>query len=72
MALLEKISQIAELVCETAAELNQRETDILRWVRAEISRREREVLNNLGKWSADDERNWQESTKGNLVPGNEV
>lgn len=67
MVLLEKISQIAELVCETAAELNQSETDILKWVQAEISRREREVLIGLGKWTADDERDWRKSTKGKSV-----
>ena len=63
MVLLKKISQIAELVCETAAELNQRETDILKWVQAEISRREREVLIGLGSWTADDEKDWLKSTK---------
>ena len=72
MVLLEKISQIAELVCETAAELNQRETDILKWVHAEISRREREVLIGLGKWTADDEKDWRKSTKGKSIPGNAV
>jgi hypothetical protein len=72
MILLEKISQIAELVCETAAELNQRETDILKWVHAEISRREREVLIGLGKWTADDEKDWRKSTKCKWVPENAV
>ena len=72
MVLLEKISQIAELVCETAAELNQSETDLLKWVQAEISRREREVLINLGKWTADDEWDWQESTRHTSDPANAV
>ena len=63
MVLLKRISQIAELVCEAAAELNQRETDILKWVQAEISRREREVLIGLGSWTADDEKDWLKSTK---------
>ena len=67
MVLLEKISQIAELVCETAAELNQRETDILEWVNAEIRRREREVLMGLGSWTADDEKDWRKSTKSRSV-----
>ena len=67
MVLLEKISQIAELVCETAAELNQRETDILEWVNAEIRRREREVLIGLGSWTADDEKDWRKSTKSRSV-----
>ena len=72
MVLLEKISQIAELVCDTAAELNQSETDILKWVQAEISGREREVLINLGKWTADDERDWRNNTEGKSVPGNAI
>ena len=72
MVLLEKISQIAELVCDTAAELNQPETDVLKWVDAEISRREREVLIGLGKWTADDEKDWRKSTKGKWIPGNAV
>ena len=63
MVLLKRISQIAELVCETAAELNQHETDILKWVQAEINRREREVLIALGSWTADDEKDWLKSTK---------
>ena len=72
MVLLEKISQIAELVCDTAAELNQSETDILKWVQAEISGREREVLINLGKWTADDERDWRNNTEGKSVPRNAI
>ena len=70
MALLKKILQIADLVCDTAAELNQPETDILKWVKAEIIRREREVLMNLGKWTDDDEKDWQESGLGKTIPRN--
>ena len=72
MVLLEKISQIAELVCETAAEDNQRETDILKWVYDEINRREREVLIGLGQWTAEDEKDWLKSTKGRSIPENAV
>ena len=70
MAILEKILQIADLVCDTAAELNQPESDILKWVNAEISRREREVLMGLGKWTANDEKDWQETTQGKTIPRN--
>ena len=48
MTISERISQIAEIVCETAAELKKRETDILKRVHDEINRREREVLIGLG------------------------
>ena len=64
--------QITELVCETAAEPNHRETDILEWVNAEISRREREVLINLGKWASIDEKDWWKSTTGKSVQGDAV
>jgi hypothetical protein len=49
MTISERIPQIAELVCETAAELKKRETDILKSVHDEINRREREVLIGLGE-----------------------
>ena len=72
MGLLEKISQLTDLVYETAAELNQHETEILKWIQAEISRREREVLIGLGSWTADDEKDWRRSTKGKSPPGNAI
>ena len=59
MTISERISQIAELVCEIAAEINKRETDILKRVHAEINRREREVLMGLGEWTAHDEKDWR-------------
>ena len=62
MTISERISQIAELVCETAAELKKRETDILKSVHDEINRREREVLIGLGEWTANDEKDWLKST----------
>ena len=64
MTISERISQIAELVCETAAELKKHETDILKRVHDEINRREREVLIGLGEWTADDEKEWLKSTSG--------
>lgn len=70
MALLEKILRIADLVCDTAAELNQPESDILKWVNSEISRREREVLMGLGKWTADDEKDYRHTTEGKTLPRN--
>ena len=70
MALLEKTLQIADLVCDTAAEFNQPESDILKWVKAEIIRREREVLMNLGKWTDDDEKDWRETGQGKTIPRN--
>jgi hypothetical protein len=72
MVLLEKIHKIANLVYETAAELNQRETDVLEWVKAEIKRREREVLVGMGSWTDDDEKEWRKSTEGKSVPGNAI
>lgn len=62
MTISERIFQIAELVCETAAELKKGETDILKRVHDEINRREREVLIGLGEWTADDEKDWLKST----------
>jgi hypothetical protein len=72
MTISERISQIAELVCETAAELNKRETDILNKVHAEINRREREVLIGLGEWTADDEKDWLKSAKGKSFSKNAI
>ena len=72
MTLLEKIRQIADLVYETAAELNRCETDILKWVKAEIKRREREVLVGLDSWTDDDEKEWRKSTEGKSVPGDAI
>ena len=72
MAISERISQIAELVCETAAELKKRETDILKRVHDEINRRERQVLIGLGEWTADDEKDWMESTKSKSFSNKDI
>jgi Trm5-related predicted tRNA methylase len=72
MTTSERISQIAELVCETAAELKKSETDILKRVHDEINRREREVLIGLGEWTADDEKDWLKSTKDKSFLKNDI
>lgn len=72
MTISERISQIAELVCETAADLKKRETDILKRVHNEINRREREVLIGLGEWTAADEKDWLISTKGKSFLKNDI
>ena len=72
MTISERISKIAELVCETAAELKKRETDILKRVNDEINRREREVLIGLGEWTDDDEKDWLKSTKDKSFLKNDI
>ena len=72
MTISERISQIAELVCETAAELKKRETDILKSVHDEINRREREVLIGLGEWTANDEKDWLKSTAGKSFSNKDI
>ena len=72
MTISERIFQIAELVCETAADLKKHETDILKKVHDEINRREREVLIGLGEWTADDEKNWVKSTKDKSFLKNDI
>ena len=72
MTISERISQIAELVCETAAELKKRETDILKSVQNEINWREREVLIGLGEWTADDEKDWLKSKKDKSFFKNDI
>ncbi len=72
MTISEKISQIAELVCEAAAELKKHETDILKKVNDEINRREREVLIGLGEWTADDEKDWLKSKKDKSFLKNDI